>query len=80
MPKQKLTHKIPNARARTSVPTFISESLPLPPLSQDSFSLWARKIESLIFFCPLITLLGASIAKASRTSGVLLALPCRVFA
>ena len=31
MPGQKSTPEIPNARARTSVPTFIRESLPPPP-------------------------------------------------
>ena len=31
MPGQTLTPEIPNARARTPVPTFISESPPLPP-------------------------------------------------
>ena len=31
MPGQKLTFEIPNARARTSVPTFIRESPPPPP-------------------------------------------------
>ena len=31
MPGQKLTPKIPNARARTSVPTFIRESSHPPP-------------------------------------------------
>ena len=30
MPRQKLTPKIPNAQANTSVPTFIRESLPPP--------------------------------------------------
>ena len=33
MPRQKLTPEVPNARARTSVPTFIRESPPPPHLS-----------------------------------------------
>ena len=38
MPEQKLTPEIPNARARTSVPTFIMESL--PPLSALAQQTW----------------------------------------